>query len=92
MKLDWVHASEVIPIYAVPERHFSRAVGKYAPPHHLIRISRAHDDLRRIPDAARSDKTSASFYVIWKVDQTKCKDPVEMALIVTTFVLRTAVS
>lgn len=64
MKIDWVHASEVIPVYDVPERHFSEAVGKYASPHRLIRIFRAHDDPRRRPDAARSDKTSALFCAI----------------------------
>ena len=64
MKLDWMHASEVIPVYDLPERHFSKAVGKHAPPHHLIRISRAHDDPRRRPDAARLDNTSASYYAI----------------------------
>ena len=92
MKLDWVLVSEGIPVYDLPERHFSYAVANHAAPHHPIGISRAHGDPRRRPDAAHSNKTSASFFTILKVDQTKCKDPVEIALIMATFILRMAVA
>ena len=67
-------------------------MGNHASPHHLNGISRAHGDPRRRPDAARLDKTSASFCAILKVDQTKRKDPVNTALIMATFVLPMAVS